>query len=365
MKIAILGTRGIPNQYGGFEQFAECVTPSLVKRGHEVCVYNSSLHPYNEREWNGVQLIKKWDIEDKIGTTGQFIYDLNCILDSRKRNFDIILQLGYTSSSVWGFLFPHRSLIVTNMDGLEWKRTKYSKSVQRFLKKAEAWAVKRSDHLVADSKGIQLYLKERYNADSTYIAYGASVFTKTDATILQKFQLSPFKYDLLIARMEPENNVETILKGHRLSGSTVRLVVVGGYGNRFGKYLKGKYSHDEVLFAGPIYDADLLNNLRYYSRLYFHGHSVGGTNPSLLEAMAASALVVSHDNIFNRSILGDAAFYFKNADDIADILRNPVNKQDHEAFLQSNRVKIESEYSWDKVIDDLENLFVNLLHANR
>src|SRR5918993_3845856 len=100
MKIGIIGTRGIPNQYGGFEQFTEFVGPALVARGHDVYVYNSSLHSYEEASWKGVHLIKKSDPEDRVGTMGQFIYDLNCILDTRKRNFDIIFQLGYTSSSI-------------------------------------------------------------------------------------------------------------------------------------------------------------------------------------------------------------------------------------------------------------------------
>src|SRR5690349_15755847 len=120
MKIGIVGTRGIPNRYGGFEQFIEFVAPELVNRGHEVYVYNSSLHPYKEPTYKGVHIISKTDPENKIGTAGQFIYDLNCIRDSRKRNYDVILQLGYTSSSIWTFLYPSGSLLVTNMDGLEW-----------------------------------------------------------------------------------------------------------------------------------------------------------------------------------------------------------------------------------------------------
>jgi len=169
MKIGIIGSRGIPNQYGGFEQFVEFVAPLLVERGHEVFVYNSSLHPYQPNSWKGVHLIKKFDPENKIGTIGQFIYDFNCILDSRKRNYDIILQLGYTSSGVWAFLFPKKPLIITNMDGLEWKRSKYSKLVQRFLKKAEKWAALSSDHLIADSIGIQTYLLEKYKNDPDQI----------------------------------------------------------------------------------------------------------------------------------------------------------------------------------------------------
>ena len=136
MKIAILGTRGIPNNYGGFEQFADILSRKLHKIGHNVTVYCSSLHTYRESELEGVELVHVFDPEDKVGTFGQFIYDLLCILDSKKRNFDVILLLGYTSSSIWQrLIFNRKAVLVTNMDGLEWKRTKFSKYVQFFLKK--------------------------------------------------------------------------------------------------------------------------------------------------------------------------------------------------------------------------------------
>ena len=137
MEIAIIGTRGIPNYYGGFEQFAEYLSKFLVENGHNITVYSSNNHPYQESTWKGVKIIHCKDPEDKIGTIGQFIYDFNCILDVRKRNFDIILQLGYTSSSIWGKLLPKSAVIITNMDGLEWKRTKFNKPVQKFIKFAD------------------------------------------------------------------------------------------------------------------------------------------------------------------------------------------------------------------------------------
>ena len=127
MKIAILGTRGIPNHHGGFEQFAEYFSVYLAQKDFDVLVYNSHDHPYKEKTVSRGYIIHKYDPESKIGTAGQFIYDFNCILDARKRNFDLILQLGYTSSSVWGWLLPSQAFILTNMDGLEWKRSKYRK----------------------------------------------------------------------------------------------------------------------------------------------------------------------------------------------------------------------------------------------
>src|SRR6185295_1994028 len=132
MKIAILGTRGIPYNYGGFEQFAVFLSKGLTALGHQIYVYSPHDHPYKESSWENVNLIHIYNPEKYTGNWGQFVYDLLCIVDSRKRKFDIIYQLGYTSSSVWGKLLPGKSLIVTNMDGLEWKRTKYSNKVRKF-----------------------------------------------------------------------------------------------------------------------------------------------------------------------------------------------------------------------------------------
>ena len=355
MKIGIIGTRGIPNQYGGYEQFVEFAAPELVKRGHEVCVYNSSLHPYKEKTWNGVQIISKKDPQNKLGTAGQFIYDLNCILDARKRRFDIILQLGYTSSSVWSFLFPKGSILITNMDGLEWKRSKYSKKVRLFLKQAEKWAALYSDYLIADSKGIQEYLFKKYKKESAFIAYGASLVTKTDETFLKTRGVKKHEYDLLIARMEPENNIETIIKGHVMSANAKPLIIIGNHKNKYGSFLQKKYVNENIQFWGPIYDLQILNNLRFYCYIYFHGHSVGGTNPSLLEAMASHSLIAAHDNVFNRSVLEDDAFYFASGEDVATLLNKVINREQYCKMIENNTEKIRSQYSWKHIINLLEN----------
>src|SRR4051812_288166 len=148
MRIGIIGTRGIPNNYGGFEQVTEHLSAGLLAKGHEVSVYNSHNHPYQENHWNGVEIIHCFDAEYMIGTAGQFIYDLNCIVDARKRNFDVLLFMGYTSSSIWHRFFPRNTVIVSNMDGLEWRRSKYSRPVKRFLKYAEKLAVLQSDFMI-------------------------------------------------------------------------------------------------------------------------------------------------------------------------------------------------------------------------
>ncbi|MBS1934595.1 MAG: DUF1972 domain-containing protein, partial [Bacteroidetes bacterium] len=187
IRIGILGTRGIPNHYGGFERLAEKLSGGLVAQGHTVFVYNSHNHYYKEKKWNGVNIVHCYDPEYRFGTAGQFIYDLNCIIDSRKRNLDVILMLGYTSSSIWGWLFPEKSIVIFNMDGLEWKRTKYSKPTRKFLLFAEKLAVRYSDFYVTDSPVIKDYYSTKYKLDTKYIAYGAKIFTTEDEIILTKY----------------------------------------------------------------------------------------------------------------------------------------------------------------------------------
>jgi glycosyltransferase involved in cell wall biosynthesis len=361
MKIAILGTRGIPNYYGGFEQFAEFFSVYLAQKGHEVYVYNSHNHPYQEKTFNGVRIIHRYDPEYKLGTVGQFVYDLNCILDSRKRNFDIILQLGYTSSSVWHKLLPKKAIIITNMDGLEWKRTKYSKLVQKGLLFAEKLAVKSSDYLISDSRGIQKYLKDKYKKDSKYIAYGANSFHTPNEDLLSEYQVEKYNFNMILARLEPENNIETILDGVVLGNDKTTMLVIGNHDTQFGIYLKEKFkSNQNIQFIGILYNLEHLDNLRYFSNLYFHGHSVGGTNPSLLEAMASRALVVAHKNEFNQDILKDNAFYFTNAEEVKNMLK-VVKKSDNLPMVQNNFEAIKNEFNWNKINEEYLQLFEKCL----
>jgi glycosyltransferase involved in cell wall biosynthesis len=361
MNIGIIGTRGIPNHYGGFEQFAEYLATGLVERGHRVTVYNSHTHPYQQRTFRGVELVHCPDPEDRYGTVGQFIYDFNCIRDARRRNFDLILQLGYTSNSVWGWLLPRKPVIVTNMDGLEWKRSKYLPSVQKFLKHAERWAVQTSDFLVADSVGIQAHLAETYGRPSTYIPYGAQVFEAPEAMVLREFRVKPFDYDMLVARLEPENSIDVILQGVAEAKVERPFLVVGKHQTEYGQYLVEKYRYfQHIRFLGGIYNLNKLDNLRYWSNLYFHGHTVGGTNPSLLEAMASNALICAHDNIFNQAILGTDALYFTESEQVSEALRN-VHKPRYASFLDHNRRKIQTTYHWPVIIDQYLDLFEEVL----
>jgi glycosyltransferase involved in cell wall biosynthesis len=362
LRIGIAGTRGIPNQYGGFEQFAAYLSKGLVERGHDVTVYNTHNHPYHNKEWNGVNIVHCPDPE-YLGTAGQFVYDLRCILDARNRNFDIFLLLGYTSSSVWGKLYPGKPVVITNMDGMEWKRSKYTKPVQAFLRYAEKLAVKFSNCHIADSVAIKKYLEDKYEIPVDFISYGSEFPSSIDEKMLAQFGVEKNEYHLLIARMEPENNIEVILDGLCKRDDTKKILVIGNTGNRFGQKMKNKFAdYPLVVFAGTVYDRAALDALRANCFLYFHGHSVGGTNPSLLEAMACGALICAHDNVFNRAVLNDHAYWFKDAGDIAEV---KIETSKTSLIINANLEKIRNDHSWEKIVVQYEDLFMKAYQSSR
>jgi glycosyltransferase involved in cell wall biosynthesis len=352
LKIALIGCRGIPNFYGGFEKLAECLSVGLVDKGHDVTVYKSHNHPYQKKNFYGVRIIHCYDPEFKLGTAGQFIYDWNCIQHARKEDYDVILFLGYTSSSIWGKFFPKRSVIISNMDGLEWKREKYNFLTRQFLKQAEKLAIKYSDFYVADSLVIQNYLQKKYHVRCMYIPYGSDTDNTGNNELLSSYDISKQEYYLLMARMEPENNVETILDGFYNSSSNKKFLVIGNTGNSFGQKLEKKFKADKrILFAGAIYDSAITYSLKYFSHLYFHGHSVGGTNPSLLEAMGSRTLIAAHQNEFNHAVLQKDAYYFQSSKDVEKLIESVNRDEKEEQMVENNFLKIETQYNWPVIIE--------------
>ena len=368
MKIAILGSRGIPNNYGGFEQFAEYLSKRLASRGHEVWVCNPHYHSFTEGELEGVHIRHVFNPENIMGTAGNFIYDFLSLKYAGELKPDIILMLGYTTSSVWFRFFEFRSRnLVTNLDGLEWKRDKWSPAIKRLTRWFEKLAVRYGGYLIADHTEIQDYFLHQYQVPATYIPYGADVFENPDEAALEEFRLEKNSYCLMIARFEAEHNMELIIEGYLGSDRPEKLVLVGNHGTPYGLRLYRKYRHQTRLhFTGGIYDMVKLNNLRYFSSYYFHGHSIGGTNPSLLEAMAARALIIAHENPFNRAILGSDAFYFTTSGDIIRILKTLDTRTDNKQSWRSNNVeKINTRFNWDHITSSYENLFAAIVEGRQ
>lgn len=372
MKIAFVSTRGIPNNYGGFEQFAEYISVGMAQRGHEVVVYSPKFHPYQESTYKGVRIKHIYSPETWMGSSvGSFFYDFASLRDAlKKEDFDIIYEAGYTSiipAYIWFNVKKRkRPIFTTNMDGLENKRSKFSPMVRRFLDWEEKMAVKCSHYLIADNMGIHDYYKEKYGKESKFLAYGADIHDDFKAEYLEEFGLKSEEYYILIARLEPENNIVMAIEGYLHSKENGRrpLIVVGKTNTPHGKELVEKYGNERnVEFVGGIYDFKKLDSVRHFSKAYFHGHSVGGTNPSLLEAMAAGCFIFAHDNIFNRAVLKENAFYYPSADKVTEYLNriDTIAEGSKIQYTARNIEVIRNEYSWESLIDKHEKYFYWLL----
>ena len=368
MKIAFISVRGIPNNYGGFEEFAEYISVGLAERGHDITVYSPHYHPYQEKDYKGVHIKHIYSPELWMGgSVGSFFYDYLSLKDAlKKENFDIIYDAGYTSIIPAYIRFNVKKIkhpiFTTNMDGLEYKRAKFSKWARKFLFWEEQMAVKHSHYLIADNMGIQDYYKEKYGKESKFLAYGATIHDHYNADYLKEYGLTENGYFILVARLEPENNIYMAIDGYLASEQYGKkpLVVVGKTNTPYGKKLVAKYGNNpNIKFVGGIYDFDKLNSVRHFSYAYFHGHSVGGTNPSLLEAMASECFILSHNNVFNHSVLRDNAIYYQSTEDVTKLLNdidNIVYKYKSD-FTSDNLDIIRNEYSWEKLIDEHEKYF--------
>lgn len=372
MKIAFISTRGIPNNYGGFEQFAEYISVGLAKRGHEVVVYSPHSHPYKEDTYKGVRIKHIYSPEPWMGSSvGSFFYDFASLKDAlKKEKFDIIYEAGYTSIVPAYIWFNVRKIkypiFTTNMDGLEYKRTKFNKWVQKFIFWEEKMTVKHSHYLIADNMGIHDYYKEKYGKESKFLAYGADIHDNYNEEFLKEFELEIDNYYLLVARLEPENNIIMAIEGYLASKEKGKrpLVIVGKTNTPHGKELIAKYGNEKsIRFVGGIYDFDKLNSIRHFSYAYFHGHSVGGTNPSLLEAMASDCFILANDNIFNKAVLGENALYYLDHNAVTELLNNieSLALKHKKSFIERNLEIIRKEYSWDKLVDEHEKYFFHLL----
>ena len=313
--VMILGTRGIPAQHGGFETFAEQLSLYLVNLGWQVTVYCqvSDSSEIKEEFWRGVRLVK---IPVSIsGPAATILYDMKATLHSLK-NDSVILTLGY-NTAVFGLfyrLFGKSNII--NMDGIEWRRAKWGKVAKFWFYINEFIGCKIANHLVADNPFIKQHLLRHAHSDKIamipYCADGPDVLSLADISV---FGLKNGCYALLIARPEPENSILEIVSSWSRSIRGIPLVVLGSYkdSSAYHKLVKD-CSSAEVLFLGAIYDQDIVRALRINSLFYIHGHTVGGTNPSLVEAMSCANAVIAHDNPYNRWVVSDGALYFSNVD---------------------------------------------------
>jgi glycosyltransferase involved in cell wall biosynthesis len=359
-KIRILGTRGVPANHGGFETFAEHLALYLVKQGWEVIVYcqEDSGERIYEDDWQGVRRVHIPVTQQ--GAAGTIVFDWKSNLHAGKSS-GLILTLGYNTAvfSLWFRLKGINNII--NMDGIEWKRQKWGMLAKTWFylnEWAGAWL---GNHLVADHPAIKTHLSTRVDSNKiTTIAYGAAEVAHADVGRLAQYGLAPGGYAILIARAEPENSILEVVKAWSRKPRGVKLVVLGKYDpeHAYQRAVKEAAS-DEVVFLGAIYEAENVGALRFYSRLYVHGHQVGGTNPSLVEALGAGNPVLAHDNQFNRWVVGADSCFFDGEEGCARVLDELLSNQELLARMKaSSLARHRDAFTWDRILGQYEQLLL-------
>ncbi|NQN53669.1 DUF1972 domain-containing protein [Streptococcus suis] len=378
--IFIIGSRGLPAQYGGFETFVEQLVSNQVSptiRYHVACLSDSSHHQHTDYKGADCFTINP----PKLGPARVIAYDMMAIsyaldlVKAQEMERPIFYILGNT---IGGFIAPFAKKIhsvggtlFVNPDGLEWKRTKWSKPVQSYLKYAEKAMAKHADLLIADNEGIENYIQEAYPGTHTrFIAYGTDLsptdYQSDSEAVLNFFgqwNVKEKEYYLIIGRFVPENNYLTAIKEFMASDTKRDLVIVANYeGSAYFQKLEEEtdFSRDKrIKFVGTVYDTNLLKYLRNQCRAYIHGHEVGGTNPSLLEALAQTNenLVLGVD--FNQKVALDGARYWTKEPGNLSQLINRID-QEAEAFDMGQRAKnhMKNAYTWDKIVREYEELFL-------
>jgi glycosyltransferase involved in cell wall biosynthesis len=365
LRIAVIGSRGIPARYGGFETFVGELAPRLVDLGHDVTVYCRAGYAPSPRpsHHRGVTLIYTPYLRSRSLET--LSHELTSIGDSLRRSFDVYYILGTRSAPVDLLAKLSRRPVLVHTDGIEWRRRKWGSVGRSYLRFAE-WLSQRvvADELVTDAGAMRSYYLGRYRRSSVVIPYGAEVLEgRADPTLLSRYGLRESGYHLVVCRLEPENNVDLIIDGFERSGSTRTLAIVGAenYRTPFTQTLRARAS-DSTRFLGRVYGEEL-TNLRLGATSYLHGHEVGGTNPSLLEAMGAGNCCLALDTPFNREVLaGNGITFTRAADDVAQAIRRVESDPDEAARLGAKAQKrIAENYDWDRVAADHGSLFRELV----
>ena len=351
-RISILGIRGIPAAHGGFETFAERLAPYLLERNWDVTVYCQAVGPAHmwEDRWRGIRRVHVPVTGD--GPMATMKFDWQCVLHAAVER-PVCLTLGYNTASFCAWLRLRGVRNVINMDGLEWRRDKWSAAAKAWFWLNERAACWLGDDLVADHPEIERHLATRVNRSKiSMIPYGADELGSVDMQALDARGLVARQYFTLIARPEPENSILEIVSGfsRRLRG--VKLAVLGTYSAEHPYHRQVRQAASkEVVFLGAIYDRATLGSLRAHALGYLHGHTVGGTNPSLVEALGAGNLVIAHDNHYNRWVAGDGARYFRDADDVSRIVDEvTANFEESERLRACSRARHQAEFRWEPIL---------------
>ena len=365
--IRILGTHGVPAAYGGFETAAENIALFLVKHGWRVIVYCQvkGQGQISEDTWNGIERVSIPICRDGWKGTSEFDW---IAIRHACRFKDLCLTFGY-NTAIFNILQRIKGIPnVINMDGIEWSRKRWGFAKQAILYTNERIGCMVGNHLIADHPEIEGYLMTRApKRKITTLTYGADLVSNAPVALVNNLRLEPGKYLSLIARAIPENSILEIVQGFSKKRRNCKLAILDKYDPDTNEYhrLVTSAASDEVLFLGPIYEKKVVQALRFHSIAYVHGHTVGGTNPSLVEAMAAGNPVIAHDNPYNRWVAQKAAIYFKDADSFATCLEELLSSPAKLAEMgAASRQRFSEEFTWDHVAGGYEKLLMRFLPIN-
>ena len=357
LSIAMVGTRGVPARYGGFETAVEEIGRRLADAGHRVVVYCRTVPGAGEpppAEHLGMELVHLPAARRRsLETLSHTALSVRHLLAHRT---DAAILFNAANSPLLPALRAARIPVATHVDGLEWKRAKWGGTGRRYYRAAEALAVRWSDALIADAQGIADYYRDAFAAPTTLLTYGAPLIEPGDHR-LAELGLEPRGYHLVVARFEPENHVDVIVEGYAASSATRPLVVVGSapYADEYTARVHA-LADDRVRFLGGVWDQELLDQLYANCATYLHGHSVGGTNPSLLRAIGAGAAVTAFDVDFNREVVADAGRWFRTPADVAREVAAVEADPDWVTRSGQRARELAGGYDWDQVAAGYEEL---------
>ena len=359
MRIAMIGTRGVPAHYGGFETAIEEIGQRLVGSGHEVIVYCRGAEDRGATEYLGMQLVhlpalKRRSLETLSHTAASILHLL------RAPRPDAAIVFNSANAPFLPALRLRRIPVAVHVDGLEWKRAKWGGAGRVYYRVVESLAVRWADALIADAQGIADYYEEEFAAPTELLAYGAPIQIDPRSDRIAELGLAPNSYHLVVARFEPENHVVDIVAGYHASDAALPLVVVGSapYADDYTRRIREIAEQDpRIRLLGAVWDQKQLDQLYANAATYLHGHSVGGTNPSLLRAMGAAAPVIALDVVFNREVLGRDGQFFSVPTDLVRLLHAaesaPMEQRGRGRRL---RTRAATTYQWLDIANGYEAL---------
>jgi len=375
-RIALLGSRGIPAKYGGFETFVERMAPALAAEGREVWVSCEGTARPRPAEYKGVKLFY-FPLKPFRRVFYETIYDIYSLVRA-SLTCDCVIMLGYGAGFFFFIPKLFRKKIAVNVDGREWMREKYNSLEKTALHVNELFALRYADAAIADARAIQAYLKASRVREATFIPYGVDVPARVqwNPSLLGALpddldHLDTGEYFLIVARLERDNNISTMVEGFLTARTDKKLVIVGNflessYRDGIHTLIAEHRGQDRVTFSGGIYEKDLLTMLRQHCFAYLHGHSAGGTNPSLLEAMIARNLIIAHDNPYNREVCDRFALFFNDPVSLRTLIESVVDQPEAYDTLRDGAFdRAKNEYAWDRVFRDYEALLNDVLRCGK